>query len=53
MGGIIQICLLYITYRVAKIIRLKNKLILIMLIFMNLDITSKITLYALNADVYH
>ena len=53
MGGIIQICLLYITYRVAKIIRLKNMLILIMLIFMNLDITSKITLYALNADVYH
>ena len=48
-AALIQMVLLYITYKVVRIIKTKNNIILGMLIFMNLNITAKICLYAVNA----
>lgn len=48
IASVIELGLAYITYRVIKITRRKNLLILSMLIFLNLDVMANLIIYALN-----
>ena len=49
--ALLQLLIMYFTYRVFKIIQCRNKSLLAMIIFMNATIFSKIILYSIQARI--
>jgi hypothetical protein len=49
MCGLLLVVMMYIGYRVYKIVKLKDKAMLGMICFLNLELVSKIIFYSLNA----
>jgi len=48
--GVLLLLMIYIGYRVYKIVKLNDKVMLTMIFFLNLELLSKIFFYSMNAQ---